>query len=62
VQPEGPSVFQATPSWQRMPTEGIRLPVPRRDTVAALLAGRRPVRNDRWIGAWARVWRGPWTR
>lgn len=55
-----PAVYQATPVLTRMPTEGIRLPIPNPATVAALLHGRRPVARDRWIAAWKRAWRFPW--
>ncbi|MBI5156676.1 MAG: hypothetical protein HZA58_01540 [Acidimicrobiia bacterium] len=57
-----PAVYQATPILARMPTEGVRLPVPNPATVAALLRGRRPVGRDRWIGAWRHAWRFPWSR
>jgi hypothetical protein len=58
----GPAVYQATPAWLRMPAEGVRLPVPARDTVAAIVAGRRPSGRDRWVAAWRRVWGYRWTR
>lgn len=58
--PEGPAVYQATPSWSAMPAPGVRLPVPARGTVHALLTGRRPGPGDRWIRAWRSVWRVPW--
>lgn len=51
--------------WQRVgmktepPGPGPVLPPPGRGTVAALLAGRRPVRS-RWVRAWRRVWELPW--
>lgn len=48
-------VWQATHEWVPMPSDGIRLPVPDRATVSALLAGRRP-RRSRWIKAWRSVW------
>ena len=57
-----PAVYQATPVLARMPTEGVRLPVPNPATVAALLHGRRPVARDRWITAWGRAWRFPWSQ
>jgi hypothetical protein len=56
------AVYQATPAVVRMPSEGIRLPVPSPTTVTALLAGRRPPNRDRWIAAWRTVWRYPWDR
>lgn len=59
---ERPAVYQATPSVVRMPSEGVRLPVPSPTTVAALLGGRRPPNRDRWIAAWRKVWRYPWDR
>ncbi|HEX9978880.1 MAG TPA: hypothetical protein VGB41_09650 [Acidimicrobiia bacterium] len=59
---EGRAVYQATPSWGRMPGEGIRLPVPKVGTVEALLRGRRPSRDDRWIAAWKKAWTVSWTR
>jgi hypothetical protein len=57
-----PAVYQATPAAARMPTEGVRLPVPHPATVSALLRGRRPPRRDRWIEAWRPAWRFPWER
>lgn len=60
--PAAPAVFQATPAMVRLPADGVRLPVPRPATVAALLAGRRPARGDRWVRAWAGAWRFPWER
>ncbi|MDX1691559.1 MAG: hypothetical protein R3290_11100 [Acidimicrobiia bacterium] len=57
---EDPAVYQATPTPGRMPGPGVRLPVPGRGTVDALLQGRRPAPN-RWIRAWQRVWEVPWT-
>jgi len=56
----GPAVFQATPSFARLPGVGVRLPVPAAATVRALLAGRRPAPRDRWIRAWRSAWRLPW--
>lgn len=56
------SVFQATPSFSRLPAPGVRLPVPRRSTVSALVMGRRPVPRDPWIKAWRSVWRLRWDR
>ena len=60
--PDRPAAYQATPAAARMPTAGIRLPVPHPTTVAALLQGRRPAARDRWIAAWASAWRFPWDR
>lgn len=60
--PAVPAVFQATPAPARMPAEGVRLPVPRPGTVAALLVGRRPPAGDRWVRAWSAAWRFPWGR
>lgn len=51
--------------WQRVgggsepPGPGPVLPPPGRSTIAALLAGRRPLRS-RWVAAWRKVWRLPW--
>jgi hypothetical protein len=59
---DGPAVYQATPSWSPMPTPGVRLPVPHRSTVAALLVGRRPAGRDRWVRAWQSAWRLQWRR
>jgi len=59
-EPEGPTVFQATPSFARLPGIGVRLPVPAAATVRALLAGRRPASRDRWVRAWGSAWRLPW--
>jgi hypothetical protein len=58
----GPAVYQAAPGALRPPGPGIRLPIPARRTVEALLAGRLPVPGDRWIRAWKRVWEVPWGR
>lgn len=57
--PAEPAVWQATPGWAQLPAPGVRLPVPSRATVSALLAGRRPGRS-RWITAWRSVWRTRW--
>lgn len=54
-----PSVWQAVPGGVDAPGPGPVLPPPGRSTVAALLAGRRPVRS-RWVKAWSRVWELPW--
>ena len=58
----GPAVYQAGPGALRPPGTGIRLPIPARRTVEALLAGSLPVPGDRWIRAWKRVWEAPWGR
>lgn len=55
------SVWQATPAWAQLPAPGVRLPVPGRGTIAALLAGRRPLRS-RWITAWRSIWKAQWER
>jgi hypothetical protein len=52
---EQASVWQATGDWVPMPADGIRLPVPERATVRALLTGRRPMRS-KWVAAWGSVW------
>lgn len=52
-------VWQATGAWVRLPAPGVRLPIPSRETVAALLAGRRPGRS-RWVAAWRSVWKARW--
>ena len=57
--PAEPAVWQATPGWTQLPASGVRLPVPDRSTVRALLAGRRPGRS-RWINAWRSVWKARW--
>jgi len=59
---DGPAVYQATRAAVALPGPGVRLPLPRPGTVAALLAGRRPAAGDRWIGAWRPVWEAPWGR
>ncbi len=59
---EGPAVYQATPAGFRMPGPGIRLPIPSRSTVAALIRGRLPAGRDRWIRAWRRAWEVSWDR
>ena len=60
--PEGPAVLQATAAFARLTGSGIRLPVPARATVAALIRGQAPVPSDRWVRAWRRVWEAPWGR
>lgn len=59
---EGPAVYQATPVAARLPGPGIRLPVPARSTVTALVRGGAPPRWDRWVRSWRRVWDAPWRR
>lgn len=58
--PAGPGVWQRTPEWVSMAAEGIVLPIPRRGTIRALAAGRRPVQS-RWVAAWRSVWGSSWT-
>ena len=58
----GPAVWQADAGMVRLPPGGLRLPVPSRSTLNALLAGRLPPTGDRWIGAWRRVWGAQWER
>ena len=60
--PEGPAVYQATPIPMRVPGPGIRVPVPARSTVAALLRGTAPPEWDRWVRAWRGAWEAPWGR
>ena len=60
ARPDGPAVFQATPSFARLPGIGVRLPVPAGTTVRALLDGRRPSSRDRWVKAWRSAWTLPW--
>lgn len=55
-QAPGAAVWQATGDWVRMPSDGVRLPVPSPDTVRALLAGRRPPARSKWVRAWRPVW------
>jgi hypothetical protein len=57
-----PAVFQATPIPMSLPGPGVRLPAPRPITIESLLRGRRPPGRDRWVAAWASVWRYPWGR
>jgi hypothetical protein len=57
---DGPAVYQATPSFARLPGVGVRLPVPSTATVRALLAGHRPATRDPWVRAWRSAWRLPW--
>jgi hypothetical protein len=59
---DGPAVYQSTRAMARLPGPGVRLPLPRAGTVAALLAGRRPAAGDRWVRAWRPVWEAPWGR
>jgi hypothetical protein len=56
------AVYQSTPIVMRLPCPGVRLPVPSKATVAALLVGRLPVAGDRWVRAWSRVWELSWGR
>lgn len=56
-----PAVWQSTPEWAPLPAPGVRLPVPERATVRALLRGQTPIRS-RWVSAWRSVWRAPWGR
>lgn len=54
------AVYQRS-AWAAAPTgPGPVLPRPRRATIAALLAGRRPG-SDRWLRAWRQVWELAWT-
>lgn len=53
------AVWQMMPGGSEPPGPGPVLPPPGRATVAALLAGRRPIRS-RWVGAWREVWELPW--
>jgi hypothetical protein len=57
---KGLAVYQSTRALMRLPGPGLRLPMPRAGTVAALLEGRRPAAGDRWIRAWRPVWEAPW--
>lgn len=52
----GRVVFQRSPMSPAIDPGHPVLPRPRRATIAALLAGRRPVRRDRWIKALGAVW------
>jgi hypothetical protein len=54
---EGRAVYQRTSLSTRQPAGEIALPVPRRGTISALLAGQRPRYRDRWIRSFERVWR-----
>jgi hypothetical protein len=58
----GRAVYQTTPLRVRLPGPGVRLPIPPRRTVAALLEGRLPVPGCRWIRTWRRVWEMTWTQ
>jgi len=58
----GPAVYQATPGGLRAPGPGMRLPIPSRATVSALVRGTLPPPSCRWIRAWRRVWGLPWAR
>lgn len=54
---EPPAVYQRIGISPRSAPPGVTLPpIPRR-TAEALLAGRRPVRPDRWIRSVATLWR-----
>jgi hypothetical protein len=59
---DGPAVYQTTPGGLRLPGPGVRLPVPSRRTVTALLRGTLPLATCRWIRAWRRAWEVPWGR
>lgn len=54
-----PAVYQRSAWSAAVPGPGPVLPRPRRATVGALLAGRRPV-ADRWLRAWRAVWELRW--
>ncbi len=51
-----PSVYQRTNFGGEPEPGSAVLPAPRHDTVRALLAGRIPVRKDRWIASLEQVW------
>jgi hypothetical protein len=53
------AVWQSTPDWIQMPSDGVRLPVPEPATVRALLAGRGPGAS-RWVRAWKSIWGLQW--
>lgn len=52
----GRTLYQRTVLSPSTAPDGVVLPRPRRSTVAALLAGRRPPIRDRWIRALRAVW------
>lgn len=57
---QGRAVYQRCAYSPKQKPDGIVLPIPRRSTVEALLAGRRPpTRRDPWLKAVARLWRQP---
>ncbi|KKK62716.1 hypothetical protein LCGC14_3001560 [marine sediment metagenome] len=53
---DGAAVYQQTPLSSGRPRNMHVLPVPRSETVKALLSGVRPRSRDRWIRSFARVW------
>ena len=53
------AVYQQMGWREKGPETGLTLPTPARATVAALLAGKLPVRS-RWIKSWQPVWELPW--
>jgi len=56
IQMDRPSVYQQT-NFGGEPRPGAPvLPVPRPATIRSLLAGRIPVRRDRWVGSLEHVW------
>ena len=56
IRVDRPSVYQRT-SFGGDPHPGaVVLPAPKQATVRALLAGRMPVRRDKWIGSLEQVW------
>ena len=52
----GRTLYQRTILSPSSVPDGVVLPRPRRATVAALLAGRRPATRDRWIRTLRTVW------
>lgn len=53
------AVYQQMGWDEKAPGPGITIPTPPRSTVAALLAGRIPMRR-KWIRSWWQVWELPW--
>ena len=56
----GPAIYQRSAWRVRVPADGVVLPRPAPGTIGALLAGRAPHPNDRWIRAWRQVWSHSW--
>lgn len=53
---QGRCVFQRSVASPTRSPDGPVLPIPRRATIDALFAGRRPTRRDKWLTSVGRLW------